>query len=197
MSKLVLKMSMSIDGFIAGSRAESDWMFRGSTPDSAAWVREIIAGSSVHLAGRTLFETWASFYPTSVIPIAAPMNEKPKVVFTRNPSYVPGTQVPEGADPTVAATYTEARVASGDLATEIQRLTQEPGDYVLAQGGVEFGRSLVRSGLVDEYRFAVLPVALGSGEGLFTGMEGELDLELVSSTSFAGGAMGNVFRPKG
>lgn len=56
-------------------------------------------------------------------------------------------------------------------------------------------RSLIAAGLVDEYRFAVLPVALGSGEALFAGLADELDLALVSSTGFAGGAMGTVYRP--
>lgn len=196
MRKLVLKMSMSLDGFVAGTRAESDWMFRGSSTDSAAWVFETLSGAGVHIAGRRLFETWASFFPTSTVPMAAPMNEKPKVVFTRQPAYQPGAQIAQTVQPSAASSYAGARVASGDLALEIERLKQEPGDYILAQGGVEFGRSLVRSGLVDEYRFAVLPVALGSGEGLFTGLQDELDLELVSSTAFSGGAMGNVYRPK-
>ena len=128
--------------------------------------------------------------------MAAPMNEKPKVVFTRQSAYQPGAQIASTTQPSVAATYTQARVASGDMATEIECLKQEPGDYILAQGGVEFGRSLVPSGLIDEYRFAVLPVVLGSGEGLFTGLQEELDLELVSSTAFSGGAMGSVYRPK-
>lgn len=196
MRRVVLKMSMSLDGFVAGTRAESDWMFRGSTPDSAAWVFETLSGAGVHIAGRRLFETFVAYYPTSRNPMAAPMNEKPKVVFTREPSYRPGAQISAAAQSSVALSYTRARVASGDLASEIQNLKQEPGDYILAQGGLEFGRNLVRSGLVDEYRFAVLPVALGSGAGLFTELEDELDLELVSSTVFSGGAMGNVFRPK-
>jgi dihydrofolate reductase len=63
MRKLVLKMSMSLDGFVAGTRAESDWMFRGSSTDSAAWVFETLSGAGVHIAGRRLFETWASFSP--------------------------------------------------------------------------------------------------------------------------------------
>jgi dihydrofolate reductase len=132
MRELVLKMSMSLDVFIAGTRAESDWMFRGSTPDSAAWVFETLSGAGVHVAGRRLFETFVAFYPISAIPMAAPMDEKPKVVFTRQPAYQPGAQIAPTTQPSVASTYTQARVASGDLVTEIERLKQEPGDYILA-----------------------------------------------------------------
>jgi dihydrofolate reductase len=196
MRELVLKMSMSIDGFVAGDRAESNWMFRGSTPDSAGWVYDIIASAGIHAIGRGLFETWVNFYPTSPIPVAGPVNSKPKIVFTRNPSYVPGAGIAPEADPDVAATYTDARIASGELVTEIERLKSEPGDYILAQGGVEFARSLVKAGLVDEFRLAVLPMLLGSGQSIFTGLEDELDLELVSSTAFTGGALGLVYRPR-
>ena len=195
MRELVLKMSMSVDGFVAGNRADSDWMFRGSTPDSAKWVYDTLSDAGIHVLGRTLFETWVSFYPTSPIPMAGPVNAKPKVVFTRREDYEPGAGIAQSADAAVIATYTDAEVAS-DLVSTIERLKSEDGGYILAQGGVKFARSLVQSGLIDEYRFAILPVALGAGDGIFTEMEGELDLELVSCTHFAGGAMGAVYRPR-
>ncbi|NQX28074.1 dihydrofolate reductase family protein [Microbacteriaceae bacterium VKM Ac-2854] len=196
MRKLVLKMSISLDGFIAGEQAESNWMFRASTPDSAAWLIETLGGAGTHISGRRLFETWAALWPVSPSPVAEPMNRHPKVVFTRQPDYRPGDHVAADASAEVAASWADARVASGDLAAEIERLKQEPGDYVLAQGGVEFARSLVTAGLVDEYRLAVLPVALGSGAGLFSELTTELDLALVESTAFSGGAMANVYRPR-
>lgn len=195
MRELVLKMSISIDGFVAGTQAESRWMFRATTPDSGAWLIDTLAGAGTHISGRHLFETWAGLWPVSPSPVATPMNEIPKVVFTRNPAYEPGAHIAAEAAPAEVARWAATRVASGDLTTEIARLKQEAGDYILAQGGVEFARSLVQAGLVDEYRFAVLPVALGSGEALFSGLQDELDLELVSSTPFRGGAMANVFRP--
>ncbi|MCU1482908.1 MAG: hypothetical protein JWQ19_3694 [Subtercola sp.] len=196
MRKLVLKMSVSLDGFIAGRRADSDWALRAGTPDSAAWVFETLAGAGAHLVGRRLFESFAPFWPTSNNPMAGPMNDIPKVVFTRQATFDPSSFSTGADESSAAASWSGARVASGDLTEEIDRLKQEPGGYLLAQGGVDFGRSLVRSGLIDEYRFAVLPVALGSGSGLFTELSDELDLELVSSTAFGGGALGNVYRPK-
>jgi dihydrofolate reductase len=196
MRKLVLKMSMSVDGFVAGRLADSDWMFRGSTRDSAAWVFETLAGAGIHAIGRKTFEAWAGFWPTSGSPMARPMNDVPKVVFTRHPTFDPGALSTNPEQSIAERSWTQARIASDNLEIELDRLKQEPGDYILAQGGVDFARSLVESGLVDEYRFAVMPVALGSGDQLFSGLSNELDLELVSSTAFPGGAIGNIFRPK-
>ncbi|WP_271207111.1 dihydrofolate reductase family protein [Curtobacterium pusillum] len=82
------------------------------------------------------------------------------------------------------------------MAEEVDRLRAEEGEYVLAQGGTDFCRSLVRADLVDEYRLVVLPVALGVGDGIFSGLPDELDLELVSSTVFEGGAKADVYRPR-
>ena len=55
----------------------------------------------------------------------------------------------------------ESRIASRDTAEEIARLKAEPGGEIVAHGGVEFARSLIRLGVVDEYRLLVLPAAAG------------------------------------
>ncbi|MBF4604159.1 dihydrofolate reductase family protein [Curtobacterium sp. VKM Ac-2884] len=196
MRELVLKMSMSLDGFVAAPRSESDWMFRGGSPDSMAWVLDVVAGAGVHAFGRKTFERISGFWPTAPGPIAEPMNRIPKVVFTTQRDFDPRTVAAPDPDSPAAATWTGARVAAGPLEAEVTALKQESGGYVLAQGGTEFGRSLVRAGLVDEYRLAVLPVALGTGAGIFSGLQEELDLQLVSSTVFEGGAKADVYRPK-
>ncbi len=71
------------------------------------------------------------------------------------------------------------------------RLKQEYSDgYVLAQGGVRFARSLVETGLIDEYRLVIHPVILGAGEQLFTA---PLTITPVSTTAFSRGAVAHVF----
>lgn len=196
MRKLVLKMSMSLDGYVVGARAESDWMFRAASPDSAAWVLETVSSAGVHAFGRRSFESIAGFWANATTPVAGAMNTIPKVVFTRQASFDPATVDVGGADSPAAATWTGARVANGDLTSEIDRLRSEDGADVLAQGGTDFCRSLVAAGLVDEYRLVVLPVALGAGDGIFSGLRDELDLTLASSTVFEGGAKADVYRPK-
>ncbi|MGW4956542.1 dihydrofolate reductase family protein [Nonomuraea sp. NPDC004186] len=82
-------------------------------------------------------------------------------------------------------------MAAGDLAESITRLKRERSDgYLLAHGGARFARSLVETGLIDEYRLLVRPVVLGAGERIFPAA---LTLEPKSTTAFSGGAVAHVF----
>lgn len=55
--------------------------------------------------------------------------------------------------------------------------------------GAAFARSLVSSGLIDEYQLVVHRVALGHGLPLFSELAAPLPLSLMSTTRFAGGAV--------
>ena len=55
---------------------------------------------------------------------------------------------------------------------------------------MRFARSLVETGLIDEYRLVVHPVVLGAGERLFLT---PLTIEPTSTTVFSGGAVAHVF----
>jgi dihydrofolate reductase len=104
------------------------------------------------------------------------MNEIPKVVFS---------------DSLASAGWGETTIASGDLGEAVRRLKRErSGGYLLAHGGVRFARSLVETGLIDEYRLVVHPVVLGAGERIF---RAPLTIEPVSTTVFSGGAVAHVF----
>jgi dihydrofolate reductase len=55
---------------------------------------------------------------------------------------------------------------------------------------VRFARSLVETGLIDEYRLVVHPVILGAGERLFAT---PLTIKPMSTTVFSRGAVAHVF----
>ena len=113
--------------------------------------------AGTHIMGRVTYEGMAAHWPTSRAPVAPVMNDIPKVVFSRTlPS----------------ADWPESRIARGDTAEEIARLKAEPGDEIVAHGGVRFVQSLARLGVVDEYRLYVYPIAIGSGNSLFAGNRG-------------------------
>ena len=94
-----------------------------------------------------------------------------------------------------SASWAAAEVVNGDLATEIQRLKQQPGKDILAQGGAGFAQSVAAYGLIDEYRLVVHPVVLGNGRSLFAQLPKPLDLELRATTLFRSDATANVYWP--
>ncbi len=209
MRRLVLKMSMSVDGFVGGPNGEIDWIFRSMSDDGAAWTLESIRHAGVHAMGSRTFRDMAAYWPSSTEPFAAPMNEIPKVVFSRAgaPGGASNTRALADAraqanatsepSPAVLRSWTDARVLHGDLAEEVARLKSEPGKDIVAHGGASFARSLVGLGLVDEYRLLVHPVALGRGLPLFSGLNAPADLELIEARSFRSGVVAHVYRPRG
>lgn len=210
--KLVLKMSVSMDGFVAGPNGDLDWVFRTSGDDSREWVLNTLRGAGAHIMGSRSYYDMATFWPYSDMPMAAPMNDVPKIVFSKS-----GIKNGPAAERTTAAfaeakarnpelhvvtptaavlkSWTEPTVASGDLAEEILRLKEQPGNFILAHGGARFGQSLVASGLIDEYRLAIHPVALGQGQPLFSGLRSPVDLRLISAIPFSTGVVGAVYHP--
>lgn len=211
--KLVLKMSVSVDGFVAGPNGEIDWIFRSSGgDDSTGWVLDTLRGAGVHIMGSRSYHDMAAFWPYSEMAIAPPMNDIPKVIFSRT-GIKDGPRADQtsrafaeararnaerlGITPTaeVLESWTEPTVASGDLVEEVLRLKEQPGNYILAHGGARFAQSLAAAGLVDEYRLVVHPVVLGRGLPLFSELRSPADLRLVSVTPFASGAMAAVYQP--
>jgi dihydrofolate reductase len=176
MSSLILKMSMSLDGYVEPAHEHPEWIAAGRSPDSGEWLLDTVSNAGAHLVGAETYTRWADFWPRQSGPIAAAMNEIPKVVFSNS---------------LTAADWPETTIATGDLTEAVTRLKQEhSGRYLLAQAGVRFARSLVEAGLIDEYRLVVHPIVLGAGERLFTA---PLNLEPVSTTAFSGGAVAHVF----
>ena len=189
MRPLVLKMSMSLDGFVSDLEGKNTWMY-GSDPTAVDYGVATTWNASLHIMGSRSFEVMAPFYPTSTIPFAAPMNEIPKAVFSKR-----GPAILSGLDKAAVGNWAEAYVAGGDLKDEIARLKAGDGKPILAHGGVSFCRSLLAEGLVDELVLGVHPIALGKGLALFSDLPAPMPLKLISSTAFPGGAVAQVYRP--
>jgi len=212
--KLVLKMSASLDGFVAGPNGEIDWIFR-TMGDSAGgeWVVDTLRNAGAHIMGSRTYYDMAAFWPYSNSPLAPAMNDLPKVIFSRSgikdgnaadrttralaDAKKDGIGHQTGVAPTAAVlrSWAEPMVARGDLAEEVVRLKEQPGNFILAHGGAGFARSLVASGLIDEYRLVIHPVALGRGQPLFSELRSPADLRLISATPFGSGVVAAVYQP--
>jgi dihydrofolate reductase len=70
--------------------------------------------------------------------------------------------------------------ATDDIATEVGRLRDQPGEGVVSIGGAGLAAAAFAEDLIDEYRQFVNPVILGGGTPYFTPLAKPLDLRLVS-----------------
>ena len=107
MASLVLKMSVSLDGYVAPRDGSADWEAAGRSPDGAGWVLETVSNASVHLMGAATYASWAGSWPSAPGPFAKPMNDIPKVVFSNSLR---------------SADWSETTIVSGDLTEAVTRL---------------------------------------------------------------------------
>jgi dihydrofolate reductase len=174
MHAVTYSMGASLDGYIVGPDGGFDW----SAPDEEVFRAHIdeIRGVGVHLMGRRLYETMLYWEAADQNPSlddaerewAALWNPLPKVVFSRTLSAVEGN----------------ARLASGGLADEIERLRAEPGDGEIAIGGATLAAEAAALDLIDEYRVLLYPVLIGGGISYFPQGERRVDLELMGTRAF-------------
>jgi dihydrofolate reductase len=174
MRRVTYSMSTSLDGYIVGPDGRFDW----TVPDAEVfrfWINEI-REVGVHLMGRRLYETMLYWETTDHDPAlddaelewAALWKPLPKVVFSTTLSAVQGN----------------ARLVSGGLAEEIERLRAEPGEGDIAIGGATLAAEAAGLGLIDEYRIMVYPVLVGGGIPFFPRHERRVNLELVETRTF-------------
>jgi dihydrofolate reductase len=173
MRKLIYSMGVSLDGFIAGPNGEIDW----SAPDEELHrfhndqAREL----GGHLLGRRLYEVM-SYWETAeqelsadyLLDFARIWKDLPKVVFSKTLEEVEGN----------------AKLVTKNAAEEVARLKEQPGKD-LGVGGAALAASLMRVGLIDEYRLFVSPVVLGGGTPYFPALDERINLELVETRTFS------------
>src|SRR3954469_15100319 len=81
--KVVLKMVMSLDGFVTSPDGTHGWMFEWFDDDSGEWNRPAPHAAGGHAMGRSRYDIMGPHWAASEGPIATAMNEKPKAVFSR------------------------------------------------------------------------------------------------------------------
>ncbi len=179
MHSVTYSMGVSTDGYIVGPDGTFDW----TEPDTDVfrfWIDEI-REVGVHLMGRRLYQTmlyWETAdqersLDDAELEWAALWRPLPKVVFSTTLSAVQGN----------------ARLASGGLAQEIERLRAEPGEGDIAIGGATLAAEAAASDLIDEYRAMVHPVLVGGGIPYFPQRERRVDLDLVETRTFSSGVV--------
>ena len=178
MRRVSYSMGVSLDGFIVGPDGGFDW----SVPDPEvfrSWIDEI-REVGVHLMGRRLYETMLYWETVDEDTLddderewVTLWNPLPKVVFSTTLTQVQGN----------------ARLASGGLAEEIERLRAESGHEDIAIGGATLAAQAAELDLIDEYRARVHPVLVGGGIPFFPQGGRQVSLELLESRAFDSGVV--------
>ena len=178
--KVVLKMVMSLDGFVTSPDGTHEWMFEwfGGSGD---WNLRALDEAGVHAMGRRSYELMGPHWAASEGPIATAMNTKPKAVFSRTLE-----QVTWGP----AEIFSDVGAAIADLKARDDEGT------ILIHGGPGFAQSVTRLGLVDEYQLTTVPIAIGRGLSPFAELEEHLKLDVVEEQRFESGALGQILVPK-
>jgi dihydrofolate reductase len=181
MRKLVVFNHVSLDGYFVDANGDMSWAKAHSQDaDWNAFVAENASGGGTLVFGRVTYDMMAGFWPTPLAretmpEVAERMNSLPKVVFSRTMD---------------KAEWSNTTLIKGELAAEMLKMKQQPGDDMVILGSGSIVSQLTQKGLIDSYQVIVNPIVLGKGRTMFDGVKEKLRLNLTKSQTFGNG---NVF----
>lgn len=184
MRKLIFFMLTSLDGFYEGAGHSIDW--HNVDEEFNEFANAQLDSVDMLLFGRVTYEMMAAYWPTEMAlkndqVTAAAMNSKAKVVFSRSLS---------------SAAWQNTRLVKDNIAEEVMKLKAQPGKDLIIFGSSDLAVTLIQTGLIDEFRIMVNPLALGVGKSLFKGLQSRLNLELIKTRTFKSGNVLLYYRPK-
>jgi dihydrofolate reductase len=172
MRKIISGMFITLDGVV---EAPEKWNPPYYDDEMAQAVMGQIAAADTHLYGRRSYEMFRSvFTGPAAPPHAQVMTSTPKVVVSTTldrPDWGPTTLV------------------SRDVAAELARLRQQPGQDISVGASGTLVRFLLAEGLLDELSLLVHPVVVGAGRRLFEGDLDQIPLKLLESRAFRNGVV--------
>lgn len=179
MRKIILMMSVSIDGFFEGLDRDISWHLVDE--ELHQHFNDECRAMGGFMDGRITYELMAEFWPTAdqdpastatMAEFAGIWRDMPKFVFSR----------------TLTTAGWNTTVIRDVVPEEIAELKAQPGGD-LALGGPNLAATFMRHGLIDEYRLYVHPVVLGRGHPLFQSPDVRMNLKLASTRTFGNGVV--------
>jgi dihydrofolate reductase len=190
MRKIITTTWVTLDGFIAGSNGEMDWI--GEIYDEAmgTYENDLVSSADTLLLGRVTYQSFAGSWPH--VPdsphasegekeYARKLNAMRKLVFSRTLDSVE---------------WNNSRLMKEVVPEEIEQLKHEPGRDIVIYGSASLVRTLTNLGLIDEYQILVHPVILGSGKPLFQDIKGQVKLKLVNTKTHPSGVVVLSYQPE-
>jgi dihydrofolate reductase len=158
MRRVVAAEYLSLDGVTEDPGASGEYEHRGWTipywnDDTAKWQTDQLFASDALLLGRVTWEEFVASWPLrSGDPFTDRMNSLPK--------YVASTTLQEPLE-------WNSTLLTGEIADAVAKLKEQPGDDILIYGSAALVNTLMPRNLIDEYRFMIYPLVLGTGKRFF------------------------------
>ena len=163
MGKVVIDMSMSLDGFIAGPSDDVErlhhWVFGGKTNREANILDDMVETTGAVVMGRRTFD----LHPSGPYGL-------PAFILTHNP------QDPEGTGTGRAGVI----FVTDGIESALKQAKVVAGDKNIGLMGANIQQQCLSAGLVDEIHIHLIPVLLGDGTSLFGKLSEIIELEKIS-----------------
>lgn len=179
MRNLIVTEYLTLDGVF---EEPGQWSFDYFNDEAMLYKRDELFSTDVQLLGRVTYEGFAKAWPT--MPDTGDFGER----MNSMPKYVVSTTL-------TRADWQNSTIISKNVVEEIQQLKKQPGQNILVAGSGKLVHTLMQHQLVDEYRFMVHPVVLGSGKRLFTEGTEKFNLKLVETKVFKTGIVILHYQP--
>lgn len=180
MRKLIVSEFVTLDGVI---EAPEKWQFPYLSEDVLEQIAAEVHSAEASLLGRNTYEIFAASWPQRTrneFGVADKLNSEPKYVVS---SSLEKTE------------WNNSTLIKGDVEEEVRKLKQQQGGAIRIVGSAALVQSLMKTGLIDEFRLMVHPVVLGRGKRLFNDMLDMTGLELVESKTFKSGVVLLCYQP--
>ncbi len=158
MRRIVAAEYLSIDGVAEDPGPMGEYEHRGWTvpywnDEIAKWQTDQLFASDALLLGRVTYEEFVASWPLrSGDPFTDRMNSLPK--------FVASTTLEEPLE-------WNSTLLEGDVVEAVAKLKEQPGEDILVYGSGALVNALLPHNLIDEYRFMIYPLVLGTGKRFF------------------------------
>src|SRR4029453_1535971 len=185
----IAAMQVTLDGYILGPEGEADWV------DSWADGLELLPQVDTFVLGGGMFPQYEQFWTAVLDDPSAASDLLGRDPYPREGAYARlAAETPHLVLSTTLsnATWPTARIVR-DI-NEIRALKRQAGKAVYVVGGPGLVTSLINSGLLDELRLIVHPVAVGAGTPVFGAIAQRQALELLNTEPTASGRVNLTYR---
>lgn len=181
MRKLNAALFITLDGVVEAPGGETSipehargWSMPFTDDEVGEVIGAAMASSDAMLLGRKTYEGFAAFWPT--VPEDDPFGN----VMNNRTKYVVSTTLDK-------ADWKNSHLIKGNVAEEIRKLKQQPGQDISTVGSGTLVRWLLKADLIDELQLMLCPVVLGVGQRLFDGADFMKTMNVLEVKSFGSG----------